>query len=44
VLGAAGIFYGLFGALRLGVALDWALLAGGLAAPFIAHFPRAARA
>lgn len=28
VLGAAGIFYGLFGALRLGVAIDWMLFLG----------------
>ena len=28
VLGATGLFYGLFGTLRLGVSLDWALVAG----------------
>ena len=27
----AGIIYGLFGAVRLGVSLDWVLLAGALA-------------
>ncbi len=31
VLGASGVFYGLFGALRLGVALDWVLLLGAAA-------------
>ena len=30
VLGAAGLFYGLFGALRLGVTIDLVLLAGAL--------------
>jgi hypothetical protein len=30
LLGAAGIFYGAFGALRLGVALDWVLFAGAV--------------
>jgi hypothetical protein len=29
--GAAGLLYGVFGALRLGVALDWALVAGAAA-------------
>lgn len=28
VLGAMGLFYGFFGAVRLGVALDWVLIAG----------------
>jgi hypothetical protein len=28
VLGATGIFYGLFGALRLGVSIDWVLVLG----------------
>ena len=30
VLGAAGVFYGIFGAARLGVTLDWVLVAGAL--------------
>ena len=30
VLGAAGLLYGVYGAVRLGVALDWVLLAGAL--------------
>lgn len=30
ILGAIGIFYGVFGAVRLGVTLDWVLLAGAL--------------
>lgn len=30
VVGIAGIFYGIFGALRLGVAIDWVLTAGAL--------------
>ena len=30
VVGAAGIFYGIFGSLRLGVTIDWALTAGAL--------------
>jgi len=30
LLGAAGIFYGAFGALRLGVTLDWALFLGSV--------------
>ena len=30
VLGTAGIFYGIFGTLRLGVALDWVLVAGAI--------------
>ena len=34
VLGALGIFYGLFGAARLGVALDWVLLLGALIVVF----------
>lgn len=28
VLGAAGLFYGVFGAVRLGVAIDWVLAVG----------------
>ncbi len=31
VLAGAGLFYGLFGTLRLGVTLDWGLVAGALA-------------
>jgi hypothetical protein len=31
VLAGGGLFYGLFGTLRLGVMLDWALVAGALA-------------
>jgi hypothetical protein len=30
LLGAAGIFYGAFGALRLGVTFDWALFLGAV--------------
>jgi hypothetical protein len=30
LLGAAGIFYGAFGALRLGISLDWALFLGAV--------------
>ncbi len=30
VLGVTGLFYGLFGALRLGVAIDWVLVVGAL--------------
>ncbi len=30
VLGAMGLFYGFFGAVRLGVALDWVLIAGAV--------------
>ncbi len=30
VVGIAGLFYGLFGAMRLGVPLDWALAAGAI--------------
>jgi hypothetical protein len=30
VMGATGLFYGLFGALRLGVSLDWGLAAGAI--------------
>ena len=30
ILGAVGAFYGIFGALRLGVTIDWALAAGSL--------------
>ena len=31
VLGAAGLFYGVFGAVHLGVTIDWVLTAGALA-------------
>ena len=31
VLGATGVFYAFFGAIRLGVTIDWILLAGSLA-------------
>jgi hypothetical protein len=30
-MGAAGLFYGAFGALHLGVTLDWVLFLGALA-------------
>lgn len=42
VLAAAGTFYAVFGTLRLGVALDWVLLAGVIALVF--QQARAARA
>jgi hypothetical protein len=39
VLGALGIFYGLFGAMRLGVTIDYVLLAGALLLVLVALLP-----
>jgi hypothetical protein len=40
ILGATGIFYGLFGALRLGVAMDLVLLLGALLAVMVVFVPK----
>lgn len=40
VLGAAGLFYGLFGALRLGVVIDLILLLGALLTVFVGILPQ----
>jgi hypothetical protein len=39
VLGITGIFYGIFGAARLGVEIDWLLLAGALTLVFFTFRP-----
>lgn len=39
LLGAAALFYGLFGTLRLGVVLDWGLVAGALLLLLTAALP-----
>jgi hypothetical protein len=39
VLGATGVFYGVFGALRLGVTIDYVLLAGALLALLVVFVP-----
>jgi hypothetical protein len=39
VLGATGIFYGIFGAIRLGVTIDYVLLFGALAVLLITFVP-----
>jgi hypothetical protein len=41
VLGITGIFYGLFGALRLGVGIDIVLLAGAILVLLAVYLPRA---
>lgn len=41
VLGGMGLFYGLFGALRLGVTMDLVLLAGALVVLVVAFLPKA---
>jgi hypothetical protein len=41
VLAATGLFYGLFGALRLGVTIDIVLLLGALAALVVVFLPKA---
>jgi hypothetical protein len=43
VLGLTGVFYGIFGAVRLGVAIDVFLLAGALSMVFLARTVRATR-
>jgi hypothetical protein len=40
MLGAAGVFYGLFGALRLGVTIDLVLLFGALLLVLVAYLPK----
>jgi len=40
VLGAMGLFYGVFGALRLGVTLDWVLLFGALLTLLVIFWPK----
>jgi hypothetical protein len=42
VLAGGGLFYGLFGALRLGVMLDWVLVAGALALVIATVVPKQA--
>jgi hypothetical protein len=41
IIGATGIFYGLFGAARLGVAIDWVLLGGAVVIVLVALAGRA---
>jgi hypothetical protein len=40
VLGTFGIFYGLFGAMRLGVTIDWVLLLGALLSMLVTWRPK----
>jgi hypothetical protein len=41
ILGATGVFYGIFGAVRLGVAIDFVLLAGALLVMLVVFMPKA---
>jgi hypothetical protein len=38
MLAAAGLFYGVFGAMRLGVMIDWTLVAGALVILYVGLF------
>jgi hypothetical protein len=41
ILGGIGLFYGLFGAVRLGVTMDWVLFLGALLSVFVVYLSKA---